>query len=90
MTLDVVTCSNHVEGRDRRMVAELLHEDGCAVRELCLPSLPQDWVEGLAPGLVHMLQPRHKPAVESMLTCFPCRLHADLVNGYSVESFLEF
>lgn len=63
------TCSNHVEGSDRGMVAQLLHVHDCPVRKLCLPRLSKYGVKGLAPRLEDMLQPSHKPTCTSSCNC---------------------
>ncbi len=52
----------HLESGDGRVVADLLQEQRGAITQRRLPGLPQDGVEGLAPGLEAVLQARHEPA----------------------------
>lgn len=50
------TGSFDVERGDRRVVANLLHEDGAAIRQRSLPRLSQDRVEWLCPSLKAVVQ----------------------------------
>ena len=62
---DSMTWTNHLESRDRGMVADLLKENCGAIIECGLPSLPKNGVKRLAPGLENMLQACHKPGKET-------------------------
>ena len=64
-----------LECRYGRMVTNLLYVDPRPIREDALKGFSQDWVEGLPPRLVHVLQSSHKPAQQqrSMPLCLPSK-----------------